>query len=180
MIGKSVPLTEQQETKYEPDNVPEKKLLTWTAPARPFRKRSREFYSTVGVIVLLLSVILFFAREFLLIGVVLSLAFISYALASVPPGNIEYTISSKGFYSGTIFYAFAVLGRYWFEDKWKQKLLMLEHTGGFPGVVTAVLDGNQEKAEKVLGEYMLLQKPAPTPIDNAAKWLSDKVPLETE
>lgn len=177
-------LQEDKETKRvpQPEDVVEKELFSWEAPARPFRKRSREFYSTVGVIVLLLSVILFFAREFLLIGVVLSLAFVSYALASVPPGEITYTLTNKGIYLGTIFHPFAILGRFWFEQKWKQDLLMVEYLGGFPNVLTAVLTKSKDKdeVEEILKEYMLLQKPTPSPMDKAAEWLSKKIPLETE
>lgn len=175
-------LHEDKETKRvpQPEDVAEKELFSWEAPARPFRKRSREFYSTVGVIVLLLSVILFFAREFLLIGVVLSLAFVSYALASVPPGEITYTLTNKGIYLGTIFHPYVMLGRFWFEEKWKQDLLMIEYLGGFPNVLTAVLTKNKDKVEEILKEYMLLQKPTPSPMDKAAEWLSKKIPLETE
>ena len=93
----------KQERVLRPEEVSEKELLGWRAAVRPFRKRSRDFYSTVGVIVLLLSIILLLAREVLLIGVILSLAFISYALASVPPGEVEYKLSNKGIYIGTMF-----------------------------------------------------------------------------
>jgi hypothetical protein len=115
-----------------------------------------------------------------LIGVVLSLAFVAYALASVPPGEIAYTLTNKGIYLGTIFYPYGLLGRFWFEEKWKQDLLMIEHLGGFPNVLTAVLTKNKEKVEATLKEYMLQQKPTPSPIDKAAEWLSKKIPLETE
>jgi hypothetical protein len=57
---------------------------------------------------------------------------------------------------------------------------MLEHTGGFPNVVMAVLAQNQEPVEKTLTEYLLQQKPSPTPIDKAAEWLAKRIPLESE
>lgn len=170
---------EKPQEKLRPEDIMEKKLVSWRAPTRPFKKRSREFYSTVGVIVLLLAIILFFAREFLLIGVLLSLMFFAYALASVPPGDTDYILTNKGLYVGAVFYPFELLGRFWFEEKWHQQLVMFEHFGGFPNVITAVLSDNQKEVEKILGEYMLQQKPTPTVIDNAAKWLADKIPLES-
>ena len=59
---------------------PEQSLYSWKAPARLYKKRSREFYSTVAALVILLSVILMFAKEFLLIGVILALGFDVLAL----------------------------------------------------------------------------------------------------
>lgn len=162
------------------EEVGEKELLAWRAPSRPFRKRTREFYSTIGVIVLLVFIILFFAKEFLLIGVVFSLAFIGYALGSVPPMEVDYKLTNKGLYVGEIFYPFANLGRFWFEEKWKQEMVLIEHTNGFPGVVLGVLDHNRVMLEKLLVEYKTMQKPDQTPIDKVAKWLTDKVPLETD
>jgi len=160
---------------------PEKTLFSWKGAARPFKKRSREFYSTVGVIVLLLSVILFFAREFLLIGVIVSLAFIGYVLASVEPEDIVYKVTNKGIRIVDKYYFFEYMGRFWFEEKWGQRLLMIEHFGGFPTVVVAVLrEKSQEKGLMgILKEYLIFQKPAPTAMDNMAKWISEKIPLES-
>ena len=160
---------------------PEKTLFSWKGAARPFKRRSREFYSTVGVIVLLLSVILFFAREFLLIGVIVSLAFIGYVLASVEPEEIVYKVTNKGIRVVDKYYFFEYMGRFWFEEKWGQRLLMIEHFGGFPTVVVAVLkEKSQEKGLMgILKEYLIFQKPAPTAMDNMAKWISEKIPLES-
>ena len=36
-----------------------KTLLSWSAPGRPFRKKSRQFYMTVLLIAMLIEVILF-------------------------------------------------------------------------------------------------------------------------
>ena len=161
--------------------TPEKILFAWKAAARPFKKRSREFYSTVGVITLLLSVILFIAREFLLIGVILSLAFIGYALSSVPPEKIKYAISNKGIRMGTAFYSLDMLGRFWHEDKWGQKVLMVEHFGGLPSVIMMVVsEKDVKKTTEILSDYLVKQKPEPTPVDKMANWLQEKVPLESE
>jgi predicted DNA-binding transcriptional regulator len=79
---------------------PEKDLYSWTAPSRPFKKRNREFYTTIATLVILLSVILLFAKEFLLIGVILSFGFVSYVLATVPPGKVSHRLTNKGIRTG--------------------------------------------------------------------------------
>ena len=40
-----------------------KTLLKWQAPIRPFKKRDREYYTTIAAIVFLLAVILLFLKE---------------------------------------------------------------------------------------------------------------------
>src|SRR3989344_950540 len=65
-------------------------LFSWEAPSRPFRKKDRSYYTTLAIIVILLVLILFLAKEFLLIATLLSLAFLAYVLAFVPPHKVTY------------------------------------------------------------------------------------------
>lgn len=160
---------------------PEKILLEWQSPSRLFKKRNREFYTTVGVLVILLSVILLFAKEFLLIGVIMSFAFVTYVLASVHPENIEHQITNKGIRTGNRLFEYALLGRFWFEEKWNQEILQIENSEGFPSRLTLLMPIKISRAEieGILSKYLLQEKPLPTPMDKAAAWLQEKVPLET-
>lgn len=160
---------------------PEKELYTWEAPSRPFKKRNREFYTTVGALVILVSVILLFAKEFLLIGVILSLGFVTYVLATIPPHPLIHRLTNKGIRTADRLYLWQNMGRYWWETKWRQDMFLVEVPGQFPGRLTLLL-GKGEKAaiDKIMDKYLIKQKPIPTWFDKAADWLSKKVPLETE
>jgi flagellar biosynthesis protein FliP len=70
-----------------------KTLLSWHAPGRPFRKRSKEYYLSVLLIMLLIEIILFLFSQYVLMAVVLSLVFVAFALATVPPRDFYYKIS---------------------------------------------------------------------------------------
>ena len=72
-------------------------LFSWTSPSHPYKKKSKLFYQTVAAFTFLLVVIVFFLHEFLLIGVILSVAFVIYAIYSVPPIQIEHKITPLGF-----------------------------------------------------------------------------------
>lgn len=161
---------------------PEETLLSWRSPVRLYKKRDREYFTTIGVIVILLSVILLFAKEFLLVGVILALAFVSYALASVPPPKVDHLITNKGIRSGDKLYPWQTLGRFWFEEKWKQESLLVENLNGFPGRLALLLTDQVDKKKlmKEMSARLLKQKPTPSPVDKAAKWLQDKVPLESK
>ncbi len=160
---------------------PERELLAWEAPSRPFKKRSREFYTTVAALVVLLSVILALAREFLLIGVIMSFGFFAYVLASVPPLKIGHRLTNKGVRSGQQLYLWQQMGRYWWDEKWGAKLLSIELPAQFPGRLQLLLgESNKKDLEEILSKYLIKQKPEPTWIDKASKWLQEKIPLESE
>jgi hypothetical protein len=161
--------------------VQEKTLYSWQAPSRLFKRRSREFYSTVGALVFLLSLILFFAKEILLIGVILAIGFVSYVLASVAPDEITHTLTNKGIRTGEKLFLWPSLGRYWWTDKWKQAYVAIEAPGRIPSMVILLVGkGQKQEIDDILKTYLINQKPDPTWFDNAAKWLQEKVPLESE
>ena len=70
--------------------------LEWSAPGRPFEKKSKQYYLTALLIMLLVEIILFLFSEYLLMLVVVALVFVSFALASVPPKDFKYRISNEG------------------------------------------------------------------------------------
>ena len=96
------------------DDDPLKIFLTWRAPARPFRKKDRSYYTTIGIIVTLLSLILLLAHEFLLIGAILALTFVAYVLSFIAPEDINYKVSSQGITVGEHFYSWNDLDSFWF------------------------------------------------------------------
>jgi hypothetical protein len=160
--------------------TPETELYSWGAPERLYKKRNREFYSTVAALVILLSVILLFAKEFLLIAVIMSFGFVSYALASVKPGNTTHKMTNRGVRTAGRIYQWHMISRHWWETKWKQDILHIEMPGQFPHKLLLLLgNGDKKKIESVLSKYSVKDKPPPTWLDKSADWLQKKVPLES-
>lgn len=158
--------------------IPEETILEWKAPNRPYKKRNRQYYTTVAAIVFLVSLILFFAGQFLPIAVVISVGFISYALSAVPPVEVTNKITTWGIRIEKQIFYWEELGRYWFETKLKQTVLYIE-TARFPNRIT-LLPGNitQQQLDQLLSEVLIKQKPEPTTYDKAAQWLQEKFPLD--
>ena len=157
---------------------PEQLILEWQAPSRPFKKRNRQYYLTIAMIVVLISLILFFAGQFLPIAVVIAVAFLAYVLSAVPPEMITNQITTYGIRSEQAIFYWDELGRFWYSDKFGQRLLHLE-LARFPNQVTLLL-GQQNEADitEILSEILLQEKPLPTSFDKAANWLQDKIPLD--
>lgn len=158
----------------------EQTLLIWKSPSRPFKKRQREFYTTVGAIVFLLAVILVFIKEFLLIGAILALSFVAYVLSTVPPEEVEHKITSNGLESAGHTYKWEELTEFWFGERWDQPILYISTKLRFPARLVILTTGqDKEKIKTALGKHLnFKEKPEKTWMDDAAKWLSEKVPLE--
>ncbi len=157
-----------------------KTLLIWTAPERPFKERNREYFTTIGAIVFLLAVILLFLKEWLLIAVMIALMFVAYIMATVEPRKVEHKITSQGIMTGNRKYEWEQLNRFWFTEKWGQKILQVESAIGLPRQLIMLLGETKEsQVKKILSDYLPFEEPEKTWIDNASEWVSRRVPLET-
>src|SRR5690242_16566773 len=79
-------------------------LLEWKAPGRPFIKRQKSYYTTSLLIMFFVEVILFLFSQYMLMLVVASLVFVAFALATVPPHEFHYRVSSEGIFIEDYFY----------------------------------------------------------------------------
>ncbi|MFH0863754.1 MAG: hypothetical protein V1858_01530 [Candidatus Gottesmanbacteria bacterium] len=160
----------------------EQLLLSWKSPSRPFKKREKEFFRTIGAIVFLLAVILIFIKEFLLIGAIIALAFVAYVLATVPPEEVEHQITTNGIDSTGHFYKWEELINFWFGNKWGLPILYVQTKTRFPGRLVILTSGqDQTKIKEILIKYLTFkEKPEKNWMDDAAKWLGEKVPLESK
>jgi hypothetical protein len=168
--------------KPEPEKLVElKTLLTWEAPVRPFKKRDREYYTTIAAIVFLLAVILLFLKEWLLIAVMIALTFVAYVLATVAPEKTSHEITTRGITTSGKSYKWFDLKRFWFTNKWSEVILNIETNLKFPARLMLLLGETPEnKIKELLQKQVQYEVPETTFMDRSAKWLSDKIPLEKE
>jgi len=156
-------------------------LLKWTAPERPFKKRDKEFFTTVAAIAVLLAIIFLFIKEWMAIGVIASLVFVGYVLATVEPEKTEHEITTRGVVTGGRLYKWEELRGFWFSEKWKSQLLNIDTNIRFPGRLMMLLStAKQTEIKKILEKYVQFEEPEETFMDRSAKWLQEKVPLEKE
>jgi len=133
-----------------------KTLLEWEAPSRPFRKKDRSYYTTIIILAIFLVLVVFFwLKDFLLIGVILSFAFVAYVLAFVPPGMVNYKISTQGIIVGEDFYFWHFLDSFWFKEKDGVKVLHIQTHLRFPAQLMLVLGTEDEEKVKKIGARFL-------------------------
>ncbi len=154
-------------------------LYAWTAPARPFKRKDKEFWTTVISIVILIGLILFFVKEWFLIAVIVALVFFAYILASVQPEEISHQITNKGVMTGGKSYPWEQLVNFWFEQKEDQEILFLDGADRFNFRLMILLgEKKADELRKILAQYLPEEKPQKTWIDKAGEWITRQIPLE--
>ncbi|MCL6096876.1 MAG: hypothetical protein M1444_04335 [Patescibacteria group bacterium] len=163
---------------YVPNEV--KTLLAWTAPGRPFRKRTKQYYLTSLLIMLFVQVILFLFSQYMLMLVVLSLVFVAFALATIPPRDFHYRISTEGITVEDHFYLWQELYDFYFKKRNGIDVLHIRTHAFIPGEISITLGGlSEDHAKSVLLPYLPYREYIkPTFMDKSADWLSKNFPLE--
>jgi hypothetical protein len=180
MFGKK-PASQPESAKPAPAEIPHtlETLLVWSAPSRLFRKRNKEYFTTILAIAFLFITILVVMREWLLILVIVALVFVNYVMGSVAPERVEHKLTNRGLETGDKKYPWAKLARFWLETKWDQKVLYVDTKLKFPRRLVLLLgETSEQKIKEIMLQYLPLDEPEPTWMDNASRWLSQKIPLE--
>ncbi len=158
----------------------EELIFEWRADSRPFKKHKRNFYTTGTVIVVLISLILFFSGQFLPIAVVIAVTFLAYVLTSIPPQEITYQVTTFGVRIEDKLYEWDLMNRFWFTEKYSQELVHVE-VAQFPERLTLVLGATSKDIIAALfSEVLIMQTPAPTIYERVAAWLQEKIPLDLD
>lgn len=165
--------------------IPSKELKIlhiWKAPARPFKKRDKEFWTTVVAIIFLVSLILFFVKEWFLIAAIIALTFVYYVLSTVEPEEMEYKLTNKGIIYAGQTYPYETISQFWFSEKYGQRMINFElRGGGLIGRISILLgQGDEKQIKELLLKYLFEEEVKPNFLENASKWLAEKVPLESE
>src|SRR3990167_2450241 len=156
------------------ENTPDRKeevLYSWKAPLRPFKKRDREFFTTVVVIAVLISLILFFLEGILPVAVIIALVFLVYVLSTVPPDEVEHKITNQGVHFAGTRYVWENLRRYWFATRFGTQLLVVEATKAPWRIEMVITSEDKENVKKALEKHLLFEEASPNFLDKAAHWL---------
>ena len=156
----------------------EKTLLSWTAPSRPFKQRSRDFYVKLISMAILFGVVLFIIDGIMPVLLIVALLFLFYVLSTVKPENIEYKITDQGIYVIDKRTEWERLGRFWFVNRMDESLLIIEAANIAGRMEIMVPDDQRTKVEEILGKYLMHEQVPPTFFDKAAHWASNRLPLE--
>lgn len=164
-----------KENEDSPRYQEEKILYTWTAPARPFKRRNREFYVTALSIAVLLGLILFLIDGIMPVLLIAAFCFLFYVLHNIEPEKMEYKITSFGIRIGDSLTIWDQMFRFWFSERMGSDVLVLE-TSGIIGRIELVVDKkDKESIEKLVKKYIVHEEAEPTLLDKSANWVAGKI-----
>jgi hypothetical protein len=172
--------TNKEERRFngDPLETEEEIFFAWEAPARIFRERNKEFYSTILILGLLLSVIMFLIEGAMPVFLIWSVIFLVWVMSKTKPTVVVHKLTSWGVRSDEQLFMWGEMGTFWIEEKKGEVVLRVLLYRKFPGQLILILNkGDQERVAEIVKKYVKLEKPAPTWSDKTAKWLSEKVPL---
>lgn len=155
-------------------------LLEWNAPGRPFTQRTKQFYMTGLLIMLFIEIILFLFSQYMLMLLVLSLVFVSFALESTPPRAFYYRVSTQGVMVEDRFFIWEELYDFYFKKESGTDVLHIGTKSFIPGELTLTVNEKDEEAIKETLVHFLPFREyiKPTFMEKAGVWLSKNFPLE--
>jgi len=157
----------------------EKVLLEWTAAERSFKKRDEDYWITAIAILVLVSVILVFIKEFFLIIALISMLFMYYVLSAVPPGQIKYKITNRGVYMGEVSYYWDILEKFWFKTSLNSEMVHFGTLLRFPRAISLVINAeDKDKIKEIAIKRVPMIENSPNFVDKLTKWFAEKLPLE--
>jgi hypothetical protein len=131
------------------------------------------------MVVFLVSAVLVFFKEFLLVGVILALVFVAYVNSSIKPEEFEHKITNQGLTSGGHTYLWEELREFWLIKKDGKTVLNVDTKVRFPGRLFIVLnDDVVGEVKKTLSKYLpFREEPKTTWLDRMTDWFSQKLQL---
>lgn len=166
-------------TDEDQEILEERELYSWQAVARVYKTRGKDFYSTVIVLAVLISVIMFFIEGIMPVLLVWAIVFVIWAINKTPPEEVKHTITNRGIRTGGGIYFWEEMVFFFIEDDGENKVLRVVLARRFPGQLGLVLKkGDEEKIKQLIGKRVELNKPEPGWMDRFIVWFKKKVPLE--
>jgi len=155
---------------------PERDLVTWTAPARTFKRRGRKFYVTAFSMAGIISIIIFLAEGIMPVILIISLVFLYYILSTVQPENIEYKITNRGIKVAGKETSWQYVVRFWFSLRLGSDLLIFD-TVNLPGRMELVINPEiKDTLKKEISAYVPYEEAPPSTLDKVTNWVAKKLP----
>ncbi len=136
-------------------------LFEWTAPERLFKKRSREFYRKIAVIIMFFALFLVAISDFTLVIVLGVVFFATYIFTSIPPRDVTHKITTNGIsYASGIMYYWEDLINFYIEEREDIKILQVNTKTAFPGRIFMILSKeiDVDKLTRTLNEYLSINE----------------------
>lgn len=156
-------------------------LLSWSAPLRPYKKRSAIIIRFYLSVTLLLSFIIFFFGDKILLIPLWALLFLFYTLTITPPPDVKNKITKFGLEVAGVTLRWEVLSDFYFTTRFGYTVLTVVSKAPYYYHAYAVVPDAEIKKQLtlLLSEHLIFkEKPEKSFTDSLVDWLASFVPNE--
>ena len=156
-------------------------MFSWKAPLRPYKKRSALIIRFYLSIALLMSLIMFFFGDRILLIPIWALVFIFYVLTITPPPDVENKITTFGVDAAGITLRWEALSHFYFGKRFGFFTLTIVSQSPYFYHLYLVVPTEEMKKKliTILSTHLLFQEtPQKTIADKMLDWVSQLIPEE--
>lgn len=156
-------------------------ILSWKAPIRPYKKRGKNIFRFFLALAFLLSLLVIFFADTILLIPIWAVLFLFYVLTVTPPQEIEHKITKFGIESADTTMRWELLSHFYYTQRLGFTLLTIVAHPPFSMHSYFVVPNEEikKKITAVLSEHLIYQeKPNRTFTERMIGWLSLLIPEE--
>lgn len=156
-------------------------VFSWVAPLRPYKKRSAIILRFYLAVTLLLTLIVFFFGDRILIVPLWVVLFLFYVLTITPPPDVTNNITRFGIESAGITVRFEALSHFYFTKRFGFYVLTIVSQPPYLSHMYMVVTNEETKQSltHILSQHLVYQeKPTRTITDKFIDWMSALIPDE--
>jgi len=158
-------------------------IYAWKSPLRPYKKRGGMILRFYLALALLISLIVFFFGDRILLIPIWALLFLFYVLTITPPPEVENRITKFGIETTGITLRWESLSHFFFTQRFGFNVLTLVGQPPYYYHVYLVLKDEEMKKKMIelLSEHLIYQeRPHKNLTDKIVDWFSKLIPDENE
>ncbi|KKQ24527.1 MAG: hypothetical protein US40_C0003G0069 [Candidatus Roizmanbacteria bacterium GW2011_GWC2_37_13] len=158
-------------------------VFSWRAPLRPYKKQTGLILRFYLAVALLLSAIMFFFGDKILLIPIWAIVFLFYVLTITPPPEVDNKITTFGIDAAGTTMRWETLSHFYFGKRFGfYTLTVVSHAPYFYHAYLVVPNESiKNKLIQILSQHLVFQeKPQKTMTDKAVDFLSNLIPDEVE
>jgi len=156
-------------------------IFSWRAPIRAYKKRSAGVLRFYIAVALLLSLIVIFFGDKILVLPIIAVVFLFYVLTITPPPTITNTVTKFGIETAGNTYRFEHLSHFYFSKKFDYYMLVIVSRAPYLYHIYLVVKEEEtvQKLIRLLSEHLIYQEhPHKTITDKLTDFLTRLMPEE--
>ncbi len=158
-------------------------IFSWKAPLRAYKRKSTGVLRFYLALTLLLTMLVFFFGDRILVLPIWAMLFLIYILTITPPPIVENRITKFGIETSSRMYRWESLSYFYFVKRFDYDMLVVVGQVSLGNHLYMVVPEEKMKREltKIIGEHLIYMKePQHNLTDKMAGWLTSLMPDEEE